>query len=240
MTQLLNIQQNNGRSVVSARELYDFLEVKERFSRWCERMFEYGFILNTDYTPYQMVHPSNNQTQIDYALSLDCAKELSMLQRTDKGKEARQYFIECEKHLISPANDDEIILRAVNTLQTRVEDYKMRLLQANETILEQAPIVQYANEVLSSPDLISTTIIAKDLGMSAANLNKILRARGVLYKQAETWVLYSKYQDKGYTHTKTHTHYDSQGVKRTTIHTYWTQSGRQFIHDLLSNQIKSA
>lgn len=239
MKHLLNIQQNNGKSVVSARELYDFLEPKTEFSHWCKRMFEYGFTDGVDFTPI-LTESTGGRPGADFALALNCAKEISMLQRTDRGKEARQYFIDCEKNLLSPANDDEIILRAVNTLQTRVEDYKMRLLQANETIIEQAPIVKYANDVLSSPDLISTTVIAKDLGMSANNLNKILRSRGVLYKQSETWVLYSKYQDKGYTHTKTHSHYDSTGAKRTTIHTYWTQTGRQFIHDLLSHQIKTA
>lgn len=185
---------------------------------------------------------SYNRQQPEFAITRD---GFSFLVMGFTGKEAAKFkeefisaFNDMEKSLMPSEN--EIILRGMSILQSRVDEYKMQLVKANDTILEQAPIVQYANEVLSSPDLISTTIIAKDLGMSAANLNKILRARGVLYKQAETWVLYSKYQDKGYTHTKTHTHYDSQGVKRTTIHTYWTQSGRQFIHDLLSNQIKSA
>jgi phage anti-repressor protein len=88
-----------GLKVVSARELFEFLEVKERFSRFMERNLEYGFQENVDYTLYQMVHPSNLQEVNDYALTLDCAKEISMIQRSEKGRQARQYFIECEKQL---------------------------------------------------------------------------------------------------------------------------------------------
>jgi anti-repressor protein len=100
MNELIKIQEKEGKQVVSARDLYDFLEVKERFSRFMERNFEYGFIENIDYTPYQNVHPLNNQIIEDFILTLDCAKEISMVQRTEKGKQARQYFIQCEKQLI--------------------------------------------------------------------------------------------------------------------------------------------
>lgn len=238
MKHLLNLREENGKTVISARELYEFLEPKTEFYHWAKRMFEYGFIEGMDFTSF-LTESNGGRPSNDYALTLDCAKEIAMLQRSEKGKEARQYFIECEKRLLHPS-DDELILRAVNTLQVRVEDYKLRLVKANNTIMEQAPIVQYANEVLSSPDLISTTIIAKDLGMSAASLNRLLYKRGVIYKRAETWVLYSKYQSLEYTHTKTHTHYDRDGNKRTSIHTYWTEKGRQFIHELLNNGIKTA
>lgn len=241
MEQLINITNKDGKDIVSARELYEKLGYNvTAWSRWYLKNIEQNpfAIVNEDWVGFDTVS-SGNITK-DFALTVDFSKRLCMMARTEMGEKLRNYFIACEKRLLTPANDDEIILRAVTTLQTRVEDYKMKLLQANETIIEQAPIVQYANEVLSSPDLISTTIIAKDLGMSASNLNKMLKKMGVLYKRAETWVLYSKYQDRDYTHTKTHTHYDSTGAKRTSIHTYWTEKGRQFIHELLNNRIKTA
>ncbi len=102
MNQLITITENNGNKAVSARELHTFLESNERFSKWFNRMLEYGFEKDIDHTPYQMVHPQNNQEITDYALTLDTAKEISMIQRNDKGKQARRYFIEAEKQVTQP------------------------------------------------------------------------------------------------------------------------------------------
>ena len=94
--ELINVYEGENQDdvIVSGRELYEFLEVKERFSKWWDRMIGYGFDKGVDYTPYQKVHPQNKQEVTDYWMKLDMAKELSMIQRTDKGKMARQYFIE--------------------------------------------------------------------------------------------------------------------------------------------------
>jgi len=101
MNQLINITQNeNNDSVVSGRELHEFLEVGTRYSIWFDRTVEYGFTENTDYLAIvqKRTTAQGNQTEyIDHALKLDMAKEISMIQRTAKGKEARQYFIQVEK-----------------------------------------------------------------------------------------------------------------------------------------------
>lgn len=101
MNQLIKITHNeNNESVVSGRELHKFLEVKTRYSIWFDRMVEYGFAENIDYVALvqKRTTAQGNQTEyIDHALKLDMAKEISMIQRTAKGKEARQYFIEVEK-----------------------------------------------------------------------------------------------------------------------------------------------
>jgi phage anti-repressor protein len=121
MQNIIKITQNEqGSNVVSARELYEYLEVSERFSRFMERNLEYGFIENQDYTLYQMVHPSNNQLIVDYVLTLDTAKEVSMIQRTEKGKQARLYFIECEKRN-KPLSIEEIIIAQ---MQGKIEQDK--------------------------------------------------------------------------------------------------------------------
>jgi phage anti-repressor protein len=99
-----------GVQVVSARDLYAFLQVQTRFDKWIIRMFEYDFIENRDFNSVkidQVAFEGNRQVKrqiIDYALTLDCAKEISMLQRTDRGKQARQYFIDCEKKLKETQN----------------------------------------------------------------------------------------------------------------------------------------
>lgn len=100
MNQLINITQNeNNDQVVSGRELHEFLEVKTRYNDWFEDMVKYGFIENIDFIGFteKRVKPRGGRPSIDHALKLDMAKEISMIQRTAKGKEARQYFIQVEK-----------------------------------------------------------------------------------------------------------------------------------------------
>ena len=97
MYELLNIEIKDGKQLVSARELHSFLEIKTEFRHWFPRMCEYGFVDGVDYTPVIFEHPLNKQPTTDYAMTLDMAKEVSMVQRNEKGKVARQYFIKCEK-----------------------------------------------------------------------------------------------------------------------------------------------
>jgi anti-repressor protein len=89
-----------GTIVVSARDLHQSLEIKTQFTDWCKRMFEYGFTENLDYvavTQKKVTAQGNANAYTDYALTLDAAKHIAMVQRTPKGKELRQYFIEVEK-----------------------------------------------------------------------------------------------------------------------------------------------
>lgn len=99
MQELIKVATNaNGIQVVSARELHEFLEVKTDFTEWCKRMFEYGFVENLDYSLLKIGERSAHN-KIEYVLTLDCAKEIAMIQRSEKGKVARLYFIDCEKKL---------------------------------------------------------------------------------------------------------------------------------------------
>lgn len=100
MNQLISITQNeNNESVVSGRELHEFLDVSTPYTQWFERMIEYGFVQNVDFIglSQKSEKPQGGRPTIDHALKLDMAKEISMIQRTAKGKEARQYFIQVEK-----------------------------------------------------------------------------------------------------------------------------------------------
>ena len=115
MSDLIKITTNEeGKQLVSARELHEFLEIKTDFRKWFPRMCEYGFEENIDYTPVKFVHPMNLQECTDYAISIDMAKELSMIQRTEKGKQARLYFIECEKKLKAIDNKAQLLLDIYN------------------------------------------------------------------------------------------------------------------------------
>ena len=98
MNELIKINNNvNGEPIVSARNLHEYLGATERFGAWFDRQKGYGFVESVDYQGCKVFNTLANQEVIDFALTLNTAKEISMLQRTEKGKEARLYFLECEK-----------------------------------------------------------------------------------------------------------------------------------------------
>lgn len=138
-----------------------------------------------------------------------------------------------------PMSEDEMILKSMKTLLGRVDQLTEQNRLLTCTIKEQAPKVDYYEEVLQSESDITTTIIAKEMGMSAITLNKVLRNKGVQFRQGGAWVLYAKHQNKGFTKTKTHPYVDSHGKLQTSILTVWTEKGRQFIHSLLTSKIST-
>ena len=102
MDQLISIktiENKDGSIAVDGRDLHDFLEIETPYTQWFERMLEYGFDENTDFVglSQKSEKPRGGRPQINHALSLDMAKEISMIQRNEKGKQARQYFLEMEK-----------------------------------------------------------------------------------------------------------------------------------------------
>ena len=97
------IKVNKENNTVSARELHEFLEVETRFNDWFKRMCQYGFVEKEDYEKIIVSVDTQKRVrtyeQVDYEITIDMAKEISMIQRTEKGKQARQYFIQCEKFI---------------------------------------------------------------------------------------------------------------------------------------------
>ena len=246
--ELINVKNEDGKLLVSLRELHEKLGIKTQFTKWAIRMFEYGFEENIDYIPVsqkRLTVQGNETTFTDYIVTIDMAKEICMIQRSDIGREFRKYFIECEKQLkeivqkpllskedellisIAKATTKETQMIAVGAYgrykEEQVREKEVKPLQEENKIL--APKADYTGRVLQAEGLITTTLIAKDFGLSARKLNDILNKEGVQYKQGKTWVLYSKYQDKGYTQTVT----DKEGH----INMKWTQVGKKFIVELL-------
>ncbi|MCT2893953.1 antA/AntB antirepressor family protein [Lacticaseibacillus paracasei] len=91
------ITRDDGTIAVSGRELHDFLKVGKDFSSWFKDMAEYGFEVGKDFSPISVKTPNGGRPRIEYVMTLDMAKEVAMIQRTDRGKQARQYFIEIDK-----------------------------------------------------------------------------------------------------------------------------------------------
>lgn len=166
MENLIKIEHTSQGDVVSAKILYDFLEVDTVFPTWIKRMFDYGFEENKDFMPI-LEESTGGRPSIDYALTLDCAKEISMIQRSEKGKLARQYFIECEKKLKSslfelPKTFSEA-LRLLADTKEREEKAVLELNTANQKILLDQPKVLFADTVTGSSNSILIRQFAKDL-----------------------------------------------------------------------------
>lgn len=98
------------------------------------------------------------------------------------------------------------------------------------------PKAKYHDEVLNSPNVVAITQIAKDYGMSAVKMNKLLNDLGIQYKLRNQWLLVQKYSDKGYVKSKTQEYFDTRGNIHTAMTTYWTQRGRLFIYETLKQQ----
>lgn len=102
MNELIKIEERNGEQLVSGRELHEFLGIKTKYKDWFPRMCEYGFVENTDFIAIAQKRATaqgNETTYTDHFMKISMAKEISMIQRNEKGKQARLYFIECEKRL---------------------------------------------------------------------------------------------------------------------------------------------
>lgn len=226
MNELINVKNENGELLVSARELHKGLEVKSRFNDWINnRIKKYDLIEDIDYTKI-LVECNRGQNVYDFVLKIDCAKELSMVENNEKGKQIRRYFIECEKKLKQVALPSYQIQDPIERAKVWIKEQEERQKLALEIEI-QKPKVEYHDTVLKSQKLISTTDVAKDLGMSARKLNEKLNELKVIYKQSNTWKLYSKHQDKVPEYCDYHINEFGQILK-------WTEKGRKWIIELLS------
>ncbi len=137
MNELIPIQDNDGTQAVMGRDLYDFLGVETEYRHWFPRMVEYGFEEGKDYAvKNDRVQDSlgRSRERTNHVISLDMAKEISMIQRTDKGKQARAYFLECERRAKQPAelSGPELMAKALVEAQATLEaaNNKVRELEA--------------------------------------------------------------------------------------------------------------
>lgn len=180
--ELIKITDHDGKKAVSARELHGFLEATERFSNWFNRQLQYGFTENIDYVGRKEFNTLANQTLDDYALTLDCAKEISMIQRTDKGKQARQYFISCEKkmqELAKPLSTFELMQYSLDKLIEQEQRVKaverdiFELKASANTRPNYFTIVGYAT-------LYGLSVNLKIASMLGREASKICKANGYM------------------------------------------------------------
>ena len=191
MNELIPLQPQtiNGNAVetVSARTLHEFLGVTERFSSWMERQFQYGFEENVDYLGCKVFNTLAKQEVQEYYLSLDCAKEISMIQKSDKGNQARRYFIECEKKLKGQTvpqltqsigeTEDKLRAYAYGMTLLNVDDVSKQAYVANA--IEQLTGVSVPYRPQLEQKTYSATEIGNQLNISANKVGKITNAHSL-------------------------------------------------------------
>lgn len=186
MNNLINITLNeNQEPVVSGRQLHQVLGVKTPYSMWFDRMVEYGFTENQDFLLNNSVKQTGRggHNKIDHIIKLDMAKEIAMIQRTDKGKEVRTYFIQVEKDFNSP---EKIMARAL-----LMADKKVHKLEAQ--IEADRPKVLFADAVSASKSSCLIGELAKILKQNGIDIgqNKLfqwLRSNGYLIsRRGDSW-----------------------------------------------------
>lgn len=239
MNELIKVNYDTEHPTVSARELHKALEVSSRFSRWFDTNKEM-FVDGEDYnkcTSSTVVNNGAVRELEDYEITVLMAKHLSMMSRTEKGKEIRNYLIDLEKAWNTP---EQVMARALKMAGKTIDSLKDRckflggqVVEQQKLIEEMIPKVNYVDHILESKSLVATTQIAKDYGMSAIRFNQILNSLKIQYKVNKQWVLYSKYQNCGYVHSKTIDITRSNGNPDVTMQTQWTQKGRLFLYEEL-------
>lgn len=132
-------------------------------------------------------------------------------------------------------NNPDLFISALQQLKIekeRTKNLQLQIAQNQQIINEMKPKASYYDMILQNKSTVPISQIAKDYGMSGRAFNAMLHDLEIQFKQGNTWLLYSKYQNNGYTQSRTHV----IGAERSVMHTYWTQKGRLFLYDLLKNQ----
>lgn len=214
---LIPINYDGEQPTVSARDLHEGLEVKSNFTTWFDRMCEYGFTEN-DYKkcfPKMESGLNGGQNMVDYQISVDMAKQICMIQRSEKGKQYRQYFIDLEKAWNTP---EQVMARALKladrTIDTLKEENK-KLIEDNERM---KPKVIFADAVRASSSSILIGDLAKILrqngvDIGAKRLFEYLRNHGYLIKRkGSDWNMPTqKSMNMGLFEIKESTHIDGNG-----------------------------
>jgi anti-repressor protein len=181
MNEIIKITESNGQRLVSAKELYQFLSIDDgsNFSKWARTNIEEMFSHNVDYQNLRVTYENGGRPAADYALTIDCAKQVAMMSRCEKGRIAREYFIAMEKIAqqsmiqLPDFNNPAIAARAW------ADQYERREL-AESKVKELSPKAEVFDRISNTDNLLTMNEAAKSLGISRPKLFAVLRGRNVL------------------------------------------------------------
>lgn len=243
MNEIIKVNYERENPTVSARDLYEALSGEngtkgtERFSKWFDRYCGYGFSEGEDYSnPYPKLRvqkEGNREVQReveDYDLSVDMAKQICMLQKTERGKQIRQYLIDLDKAWNTP---EQVMARALEIAHKTIDKMKNQnalLIEDNERM---KPKEEFFDAVAGSKDAIEISKVAKVLNYPGIGRNKlfeILREKGVLMKDN---IPYQRYIDNGCFRTIEQKYHTPDGETRINIKTLVYQKGVDYIRKIL-------
>lgn len=234
MKELIKVTYENDRPAVSARDLHDFLEVKTAYKDWFPRMCEYGFTSGEDFNPLKIERVQNEGERVvtrtvdDAVLTIDMAKEICMIQRNEKGKLARQYFIQLEKDWNSP---EKVMARALQIAERKIKNLE-------DKVLADKPKVLFADAVSASHTSILVGDLAKLLRQNGVDIGqnrlfKFLREKGYLCGGGERYNLPTqRSMDREWFQVKETTINQPDGSIRVTRTVKVTGKGQQYFINL--------
>ena len=223
---VIPLTENDGVQAVMGRELHKFLEVRDNYTDWMKRMIAYGFSAGQDFSEISDKPKGAGRPRIDHIVSLDMAKEISMIQRTDKGKQARQYFIECERKAKQPAvNATELTRLELIEIAMNAETERLALEAKNK---ELEPKADAYDDFMDATGKYNIGTVAKMFGRGQNWLFRELRNAGVLIsKGAMKNTPYSQYMK--YFEVKAHEYERKNGEMGCSYTTYVQPVGIDFI-----------
>lgn len=197
MNELIKINYDSEQPTVSGRELHQFLQVGTEYKKWFERMSEYGFSENTDFVRVTQKCPTlgGMQNMTDHQLTVPMAKEICMLQRNEKGKQARQYFIQLENAWNTP---EQVMARALKLADKQI----LSLRTENSRLAVQAQIMQpkadYFDELVDRNLLTNFRETAKQLGIKEKSFICFLLEKKYIYRDKRGKLMpYAQYVESG-------------------------------------------
>jgi anti-repressor protein len=199
------IMANDSLNTVNARDLHSFLGVGKDFSNWIkDRIDSFGFTKGNDYSPISADRSDGlpGKPRTEYLLSLQMAKELSMLERSPRGKQARQYFIKCEEELIRQSQDPVTLLNDPAAMRGLLLDYCERVLALQEEVKTLAPKAAGLDLIAGTEGSMCISDAAKTLGQRPRSFFATLSNARWIFRRGNEWIPFQDKQDKGWMEAK--------------------------------------
>lgn len=229
MNELITITYESDRPTVLGRDLHEKLGIKTAYKDWFPRMCEYGFEEGEDFNPlnFEQVRAEGGREVkrmiLDHQLTLDMAKQICMIQRSEAGKRYREYFLDIERKWNSP---EAVMGRALKIAE-------MKLEEAKHTVARLEPKAAYYDAVADSTGLTSFRETAKVLGIKEHEFIRYVEDKKLCYRDSRNKLLpYAENRKAKWFEVKEVMYSSSEGPK-TTVYTKITPTGRVKIFELM-------